>query len=429
MSPRRLLLLCYFYPPLAGGGVHRVLSFTRHLPAHGWACTVVCAGEGDYWVTDETLDARVPAETEVIRVPGGSVLATWRRVFRGRGDRLPGESAAALRRWSDWWLLPDSYVGWAPRARAAAAKRIARGGVSAILSSSPPESVHLAALPLRRRFGIPWIADFRDPWVGLYRRTPPSAWHRRRQSQLERTVMSAADVVLSASRTQMDFSTAGSGARPRRVELIPNGFEPASDVATAESPDPAWFVIAFTGTLSQVPDTDVFLEAVHELLSRHPEARRRVRVRLAGPYDPSYADRAVALGLRGIVEFLGQRSQPEVRTLQRRADLLALWIPRGSGYRAALPGKLYEYLDAGRPVVALLEPQDEAVELVRRAGGTVVAPGARAALTDELERRYRAWSTNGREPDARPAWLDDFARERLAGRLARVLDQVCGART
>ena len=80
---RRVLLLAYFYPPLAGGGVHRVLSFTRHLPAHGWACTVVCAGERDYWVSDESLVASVPHETEVIRVEGGSGLSTWLRLKRG----------------------------------------------------------------------------------------------------------------------------------------------------------------------------------------------------------------------------------------------------------------------------------------------------------------------------------------------------------
>src|SRR5947207_662284 len=74
---RRLLVLCYFYPPLAGGGVHRVLGFTRHLPKHGWECTVVCADRGDYWVEDESLLARVPQGTEVIRVRGGSALSAW----------------------------------------------------------------------------------------------------------------------------------------------------------------------------------------------------------------------------------------------------------------------------------------------------------------------------------------------------------------
>ena len=112
MSARRLLILCYFYPPLAGGGVHRVLGFTRHLPAHGWACTVVCAGEEDYWVRDETLARDAPTGTEVIRAPGGSALAALLRLGRGRGTaRRSRRAFAGLRALSDWWLLPDSYAG------------------------------------------------------------------------------------------------------------------------------------------------------------------------------------------------------------------------------------------------------------------------------------------------------------------------------
>jgi glycosyltransferase involved in cell wall biosynthesis len=422
-----VLILCYFYPPLAGGGVHRVLSFTRHLPAHGWSCTVVCAGEEDYWVKDETLTAAIPTGTEVIRVPGGSALSAWRRVFR-RGDRLPGQRAGLLRSLSDWWLLPDSYIGWAPRARAAAAKRMRLGGVDVVLSSSPPESAHVAALPLGERFGVPWVADFRDPWIGLYRRQPPTAWHARRQGALERRVMERADLVITASRTQMSYSERGSGARPSRAEVVFNGFDAAQPApAAADTGDRGagaseTFLLVFTGTLSHVPDTEVFFEALHELFVRHPDARRRLRVELAGPFDPGYEDRSVALGLKGIVTFMGQRSHQEVRELQRRADLLLLWIPRVEVLRAALPGKLYEYLDAGRPIVALLDERAEAAELVRKADGRVFPVGARSALAGELERRWLAWKSGARDPVRRPAWLDDYRRDVQAASLARLLD-------
>lgn len=429
---RRVLILCYFYPPLAGGGVHRVLSFTRHLPAHGWSCTVVCAGEEDYWVKDETLTAAIPPGTEVLRVPGGSALSAWRRVF-SRGDRLPGQGAGILRSLSDWWLLPDSYVGWAPRARAAAARRMRQGGVDVVLSSSPPESAHVAALPLGARFGVPWVADFRDPWIGLYRRQPPTAWHARRQGALERRVMERADLVLAASRTQLSYSERGSGARPRRAEVVLNGFDsvepPAPVAAAAESSAPGGtFLLAFTGTLSHVPDTEVFFEALHELFVRHPDARRRLRVKLAGPFDPGYEDRSVALGLKGVVEFLGQRSHGEVRDLQRSADLLLLWIPRADVLRAAVPGKLYEYLDAGRPILALLDERAEAADLVRRADGRVFAVGSRAELAAELERRWLAWKAGARDALRRPAWLDEYRRDVQAAKLAGLLDELVARR-
>ncbi len=423
-----MLVLCYFYPPLAGGGVHRVLGFTRHLPDHGWDCTVVCASAGDYWVTDPSLESLIRPGTEVIRVPGGSALSALLRWRRGRPGERSGSLFAGLRRLSDWWLLPDSYAGWAARARRAAGARLKRGGIDAILSSSPPDSVHLAVLGLDRG-AIPWVADFRDPWIGLTFRDPPTAWHRARQAALERAVLEGCDLALTASRTHADTIGKISGGRPRRVVHLPNGFEPddgaPSPAGGAAAPPAARFSVVYTGTLSQMPDTEVFLEALHEVLARRPEARRRLRATLAGPFESGYRDRAVALGLTGIVEFTGPRPHAETRTLQRDAALLVLWKPRG--LPTMVPGKLYEYLDAGRPVVALLARDDEAADLVRRSGGTVVEPGDRMALAAEIERRYAAWHAGAAAaPPARPAWLEEHTRARLAARLANLLGELAG---
>jgi glycosyltransferase involved in cell wall biosynthesis len=439
---RRLLLLSYFYPPLAGGGVHRPLGFTRWLPGQGWDCTVVCAGSEDYWVRDETLEGRVPPGTEVIRVPGGSALSGWLRLKRGTVRAMgPGSSAVrdtagaagrrsgmlfgGLRVLSDWMLLPDSYAGWARRARAVAAARLARGDVSAVLSTSPPDSVHLAALPLARRFGLPWAADFRDPWIGLHFRHPPTAWHATRQRDLERRVLTGADLVLAASRTHADELERDAAARPRRVVHLPNGYEP-DPVGPAPARDADHFTLVFTGMLSLMPDVEVLFEALHQVLARRPEARRRIRVRLAGPFDIDYEDRAVALGLKGIVEFTGPLAHGEARSLQRAADLLLLWKPRG--FHTMVPGKTYEYLDAGRPLLALLEDGDEVEQLVRRAGGTCLPSGDREGLAAEIERRYLAWKegagTEAQAAPGRPEWIEEHTRSSLSARLARLLDEL-----
>jgi glycosyltransferase involved in cell wall biosynthesis len=425
---RRLLILCYFYPPLAGGGVHRVLSFTRHLPAFGWDTTVVCAGPEDYWVTDDSLVERIPRDTEVIRAAGGSALAAWLRVRRADRGRRSSRVFGALRRASDWWLLPDSYVGWARRARAAADRRLARGDIDVLLSTSPPDSAHRAARPLAARHGVPWVADFRDPWVGLAFREPPTAWHRARQQAMERDVLAHADLVLAASRTHAEWLAARPDP-PRAIEHLPNGFEPGARADTAAldvGAAPASFRIVFTGTLSQMPDTGVFLEALHELFARRPEARRVIRATLAGPHDADYADRAVALGLTGIVSFPGPLAHQEVRALQRGADLLLLWKPRG--YPTMVPGKLYEYLDSARPLVAVLPAADEAAELAVRGGARRIDPGDRAALAAAIEETWEAWRARGRAPDRRAEWIDGHARAAIAGRLAARLDGLVAGR-
>jgi hypothetical protein len=303
-----------------------------------------------------------------------------------------------------------------------------------MLSSSPPDSVHLAALRLRRRYRLPWIADFRDPWMGLWLRQPPTAWHRARQTALERDVLLGADVILAASETHARMlreKRLEPALDPERIVHLANGYEPDEEgrltagrenAGARESVDAEHFTMVFTGTLRLLPDTEVFLEAVHDVLARRPEARRRVRARLVGPFESGYADRATALGLTGIIEFMGSRPLGESRALQRGADLLLLWKARGAP--AMVPGKLYEYLDSGRPLVALLEDDDEAGRLVHDAGGTLIRPGDRSALSAEIERRYDAWRERGRDSARRPAWLEAHTRAGLTARLAGVLDRI-----
>jgi glycosyltransferase involved in cell wall biosynthesis len=435
VSERRLMILCYFVPPLAGGGVHRVLSFVRHLPAAGWSVTVVCAGEEDYWVKDATLDSDLPPGTEVIRVRGGSALAAWLRgpgAAEARGRRRASRFAA-LRTLSDWFLVPDSYAGWARRAADAARRRLAQGGIDALLTSSPPDSVHLAGRALARSQRIPWIADFRDPWIALHFRRPPSAIHRARHQALERSVVGESSMVLAASRTHADDLTAltrpGGAALARRVEWLPNGFEPDPERVRATLPPDGTFTLVFTGTLARMPGTAVFLDACAAWLARRPDARGRVRAVLAGPYEAEDEERARALGLQDVVAFPGPLAHRDARALQRRADLLLLWKPDGDGYRTMVPGKLYEYLDAGRPLLALIPDGEEAARLAIESGAERIEPDDRAALAAALERRFDAWASRGPAPDQRPAWIAGHERAALARRLAGLLDQVTQARS
>jgi glycosyltransferase involved in cell wall biosynthesis len=430
VSERRVMILCYFFPPLAGGGVHRVLSFVRHLPAAGWKVTVVCAGEEDYWVKDATLDSDLPSGTEVIRVRGGSALAAWLRgpgAGEARGRRRASRFSA-LRTLSDWFLVPDSYAGWARRAADAAHRRLAQGGIDALVTSSPPDSVHLAGRSLARTSRIPWIADFRDPWIALHFRRPPSPIHHARHQALERAVVAESSMVLAASRTHAHDLTGlkrpGGAPLARRVEWLPNGFEPDSDRARATAPAEGTFALVFTGTLAGMPGTAVFLDALAQWIARRPDVRARVRAVLAGPYEAEDEERAHTLGVSDLVAFPGPLAHRDARALQRRADLLLLWKPEGDGYRTMVPGKLYEYLDAGRPLLALIPDGEEAARLATDSGAERIDPADHRALSAALERRFDAWAAHGPAADRRPEWIAAHERAAIARRLAGLLEQV-----
>ena len=236
-------------------------------------------------------------------------------------------------------------------------------------------------------------------------------------------VTGGADLVLAASRTHHDVLAARATARPRQLLFLPNGFEPLGD-APMPTPRGEAFRVVFTGTLSLMEDTGTLLEAVADVLRAEPEARTSLEVTLAGPHDDEWPRRAAALGVADVVRWPGPLSHAETRALQHDADVLLLWKPRGEGFRTMVPGKTYEYLDSGRPIVALLPAEDEAAELVTRAGGVLLSPGDRAGLVRTLLEGFRRWRSGARVPDARPAWLDDRRRDRLAATLAQSLDRL-----
>jgi len=169
-------------------------------------------------------------------------------------------------------------------------------------------------------------------------------------------------------------------------------------------------------------DAGTLLEAVAGLVREAPEARASMRVVLAGPHDDEWPNLARSLGITDVVQLPGPLPHGATRALQHSADVLLLWKPQGEGFRTMVPGKTYEYLDSGRPVVALLPAGDEAAGLLERAGGTRLEPGDRAALQRELLARFRRWQDGERVASARPTGLDEHRRDRLAGRLAQALD-------
>ena len=238
---------------------------------------------------------------------------------------------------------------------------------------------------------------------------------------MERGVIEGADLVLVASHTHGEQLRAAWPAAAARIYDLPNGFEPVGPAGEGGLPDPDHFTLVYTGTVSEMPDALLLLEALHEVLGRRPEARRRIRVKFAGAYDVAVEDRGIALGLKGIAEYLGPVAHETARELQRQADLQVLFKPSAPGCRTMVPGKLYEYLDSGRPLLAILDPGDEAAQLAERGGAVVVPRSDRARLANVIEERYLAWREGGRAPDRRPEWLDEYARSRLAARLAELL--------
>ncbi len=362
--------------PSVGG--NRWAAMVKHLRALGHDTTVVTtAGFG-----------RVPGESGVVRTKDVMANAAFRRLFRAPplpvvgGPRTlhdpPSRLLAGL-------LVPDSQlVSWSPGALRAIRERVRAGEIDCIITSSPPESSHLIALALGRDRPA-WLADFRDGWTFEPWRPPPLTMvHKRLDAWLERQVVSRADAVSVVAKALADDFRARFGVD---VTYLPGGWDSAFEAnpggAGGPQLDAGRLTLAYTGKLWGPPgrDPSALFEALRRVVTDEPALRERVELVIAGPLDRDQARRLEAFGLDTVVRHVGHLPRDQALALQREADVLVLVT---SGNRSNVPGKVWEYLASGRPILALADG-NEAARLIRETRtGLTVPPGdvdaAEAAL-------------------------------------------------
>ncbi len=440
---KRLLVLAYFFPPLGGGGCQRTLKLVRYLEPNGWVSTVVTVKEPDYWILDPTLLEEIPASCEVARV---SALTSQRllRLLGGAGVQLEERQGTrragafrALRRLQQFVAIPDGYRPWARAAERAAAARLAKGGIDALWTTSSPESAHLAGLALKRKFALPWIADFRDPWVGRVTYAPPTAWHDRRHRALEREVVATADRVTVVSEAMAArFRERYPALGPAHFVVLPNGYDPDDWARVARLPlslepdaareaDARRFVVLHAGQLAHRPTVGDLLAAVARLVEESPARRKTLRLRFMGGNEGLDAATVARKGLSEVVDLLPSRPHLEAMAAMRRANLLVLLGHGGEADSQLYTGKIYEYLTSGTPLVGVLGPGPASDLISRAGGGRACLPGDVDGVCSAIRSPLEAWERHEKRQDLPlPAIAVEWERRTMARQAAELLDSV-----
>lgn len=420
---RRVLFFAYDFPPVASAAAQRTRQFARHLPTHGWQPVVVTPRAGASWAHDPATVEDLPPAVEIRRTPSlepGPIL--W--ALRHRDARRTATSTSSsplLERLREWLLVPDSRVGWIPFA-AAEALRCVRG-VDAVLTANPPASAHLAGGLVAAIGQRPWVADFHDPWSLASYHEWRGRWRPWIDNRLERAVLRRADRIVATTAWLADYLSRRGAAG--RVSVVANGYEP-SEFTERVHPDSAFTVLhagCFYGPRSPEP----LLGAVAAALEAEPGMRASLRLRLRDWKDARNAARLEAavrrFGLEDVVERVPPVPRKDALAALQASAVLALVTDPLEGGRGLIPLKLFEYLGAGRPVLALAPPDGETGRLVRAAGGAVADPADVAGAAAALVSLYRRWRSgdSGIRPD--PGLLERHHWQRLAGELARILDE------
>ena len=383
---KRVLVITYYWPPTGGSGVQRWVKFAKYLPSEGWEPVIYTPENPEQLAIDESLAAEVSAETEVLKTHITEPYELYKKFLRKSGhskeavevNPVNAQNKSALQKLAMWirgnLFRPDPRCLWIRPSVKFLKKYLKEHPVDLIVSTGPPQSMHLIGMKLAQETGLPWIADFRDPWTRIFyfkhlsMTAATERWHHR----MEKKVLDKASAVVAVSPlVQQEFQA----MTQTPVELITNGFDEcdfetegtaldqeARRKQAAGGPDKD-FVITHTGLFAADGNPTVLWDALGEKCSKDTEFRSRLRIRLIGKTDAQIIESLRTAGLGDNLEDMGYQPHSVAVSQQRNASLLILPLRKEPEYKAVLPGKLFEYLASWRPVLGIGQP-DGAMSMI-----------------------------------------------------------------
>jgi glycosyltransferase involved in cell wall biosynthesis len=452
-----VLFVTHSFPPSMEIGANSCAQVARYLPLYGWAPVVLTIE--DKFIADEykpqagkTQDvsfAKAIVKTGVLPHPFG--LYRWLKSLfsktskssdepdgeSGSGGNFPSQRKGGLRASLVSLLtIPDMHIGWLIPAVSGGLKAIKENNCQVIFSSAPCFTGHLVGYSLKRLTGLPWIAHFRDPWLTAHQPgwfLPKAAIVANRK--LEQMVMKRADHVVSVTEGHsVKLREAYSQYPPDKFSFIPNGFDSAEwteidreriNNARKLKPADKKFTILYAGQLYAQRNPLPLFKALQTLIESGEIERDRLQVDLVGWCDTS-GDRSVPdliaeAELQDCVNIVGPRTRQETLRRMTEADLLLLLA---ENLTIQIPGKTYEYLKAGTPILAFTS-EGALSNLIRSTGcGWSVDPSDQEGIVKALRECYSDWKIGKVSHVSDPETVNRFDRRTTTGQMAKLFDQL-----
>lgn len=432
MIGKKVLIITYYWPPAGGGGVQRWLKFSKYLREFGWEPVIYTVRDAEYPVLDKSLEKELPEELEVIRTPIWEPYDLYKK-FTGRkkGERVYSgfineqKKESLAQKLSVFirgnFFIPDARKFWIRPSIKFLTKQLKSNPVDAMVSTGPPHSTHLIALGIKRKLELPWIADFRDPWTNIdfYDQLRLTKFADRRHKELEKQVLRQADKVVTVSWSWADDFKRICGRDD--IMVITNGYD-AADFEDAPKEHFDKFTICHIGSMNKDRNPEILWKVLADLAKKHSSFKDNFEILLIGQVDYSIVQSIHHHQLESYlrkIDFL-----PHIKAIQalRRAHLLLLPINNTPNLMGVLPGKLYEYLGAERPILCIGPKGSDAERIIKETQAGRVFDyqdhdGIQSFLLTQI-------SDNGDHQKLITEKTSKYSRFRLAGIYAELLQQL-----
>ena len=417
---------------MGGAGVMRWAKMSKYISTYGWSPVIYTPEGGETGAYDESLLKELPKDLEVVRTPIWEPYDLYKS-FLGRSKKeklysgfINEKKKASLAQKISVWIrgnffIPDARMFWINPSVKFLKKYLRDHPVDAIVTTGPPHSMHMIGYKVHKATGIPWIADFRDPWTNIdfYRDLQLSAWADRRHHKLELNVLKTASKVVTVTWRSRDEFKALWGRDD--IVVVPNGFDDADFPQAGKLPLDEAFTIVHIGSMNKDRNPAVFWKAVKQALDASQALKEKLSIKLVGPVDFSVRTSVEENQLQSYTTFVDFVPHTEAVLMQQTAQVNLLVINNSPNSKTIIPGKLYEYLGSGRPLLAIGPKDSDSAKVILQTNGGVVheyddVDGLKQRILEYFDLYQQGQLKADAEGTAR------FTRKNLAGEFAKVLD-------
>lgn len=430
---KRVLIITYYWPPSGGSGVQRWLKMSKYLPEYDWQPVIYTAENAEYPIEDPSLEKDVCPEAEVIRRPIVEPYTIYKKFLGIKQEDKIKVGFASESKKTGWkenlsiWIrgnlfIPDARCFWIKPSVRYLKEYLKEHPVDAIISTGPPHTMHLIAMKLKETLGIPWIADFRDPWteIDFYDELLLTPWADRKQHKLELEVLTKADKVVTVSWTwAQGLGRLGN----RNVRVIQNGFDWSGSQNDEPKALSKKFTITHLGVIGPARNAPTLWAALHELQSSLEDFSKALKIKLVGHVDRSVLDSLQTNHLSDNTEIIPHVPHDEVQQLQNASQVLLLLVNNSPNAKGILTGKLYEYLASGRPILCIGPENGDAARLLEETkAGITIGFDDKEKMKEVIMDYYQQYITNGL-PNNKKTSIEKYSRKALAGEYAKLLEK------
>lgn len=429
---KKVLIITYNWIPSGGSGVQRWIKFTKYLRNFGWEPIIYTPENPEYSSIDTSFEKDIPSDIQIIKTPIWEPYIIYRYLTGKKSKRMNARFISENRK-QDWkdklyiWLgsnfqIPDSRRFWKKRSVRFLTDYLQKNPVDAIITTGPPHSMHLLGMGLKENFPTtPWIADFRDPWTNIhyYKDLKLTRLANQIHHRLEEKTIRSADAVIVVSK---GMKTEFEMLQPKNISIITNGYD-EDDINLNGCYLDQTFTISHIGLLSKKQNPCVLWKVLSDICSENAAFRSDLQIQLIGKVDYSVIESVQQHGLQNHLVKISYLNHNEMIEKQQTSQVLLLLLLNMSGTKYIIPGKLFEYLAAKRPILAIGSTDGDAAAILSKTGAGKTVEFSDEKVTRQIILEYYNSYKSG-QFYINSNSIERFSRKSLTGELSKLLNSL-----